>query len=63
MGSVPFKSRQDKLIKRLNHQQRQFIYDKWKYEIENSDLIQSSITFDNMNEEQTSTGSNTKSRL
>jgi len=48
MGSVLFKSRQDKLIKRLSYKQRQIIYEKWKY-----DIIQCYITFDNTDENKT----------
>jgi hypothetical protein len=58
MGSVPFKSRQDQLIKRLNNKHRQVIYDKWKYEIENREIIQCDIIFDNMEEINTSSGFN-----
>ena len=53
MGSVSSKTRQDKLIKRLNIQQRQILYEKWKHEIENCDIIQCSIIFDNINEKDT----------
>ncbi len=56
MGSVLFKSRKDKLIKRLSHQQRQIIYEKWKY-----DIIQCYITFDNIDENKTSMGFNNHS--
>lgn len=41
MGSISFKSQQEK----LNRKQRQIIYDKWKY-----DIIQCYITFDNIEE-------------
>lgn len=54
MGSVPFKSRQDQLIKRLNNKHRQVIYDKWKYEIKNSEIIQCNIIFDSIDEMNTS---------
>ena len=50
MGSVPFKSRQDKLIEQLKNKQRQIIYEKWKYEIQHCDTIHCSIKFDDMHE-------------
>ncbi len=58
MGSVPFKYRQYKLINILNNKHRQVIYDKWKYEIENREIIQCDIIFDNMEEINTSSGFN-----
>jgi hypothetical protein len=53
MGSVPMKSREEKLIQRVNNKQRRIIYDKWKYEI-----IQCYITFDQMEEKNTLIGFN-----
>ena len=51
MGSVPMKIQQDKLMKRFhNKQERRKIYDKWKYEIENCEIIQCRITFNNRND-------------
>lgn len=63
MGSVPFKFQQNKTMKEFNNKQRQMIYEKWKYEIKNSDLIQCSITFNDMKDRSISIDSNINQKL